>query len=256
MTMCNVLTITNPNGGSGKTVTALNLAASLALFGKRTLLVDCDPCAGATACSGKDAAEGNKDISSVLSGKCGVMDAACRTDINRLFLLPSSLNLLHVSLKLSLHPGNEKMLRLFLEDVKDSYDYIIIDSPSSHSFLTLMAMAAADWLIVPMQCRKQDQDQLNALLRMIQHIRTRLQVRLKIAGLLFCNNPVLDAVDGFLSTKEMEGVAGIVYPTRIPCDDTVVRAAETGRPVALMDVGSPGAKAYLDFAREVISFFN
>ncbi|MCP4117288.1 MAG: ParA family protein [Desulfobacteraceae bacterium] len=251
-----MITIAGQKGGNGRSVTAVNLAASLALLEKRTLLVDCDPRACSTLFAGFGASTLSCDLSSVLFGKVAPSDAVFKTRLRFMDLLPASFNLFHAASRLSLNAGNERILRIFLRELRAEYEYMIIDSPASYSFLTVTALAAADWLLVPFQCSPEDIGDFTSLLRMVRHVRSNFQERLKIAGLLFNRCGSREEIDRFLAGNDLNGVENIVYKSFVPGDDAIRAAGEDGKPVALYDVESPGARAYLDVAKEVISSFN
>ncbi len=252
--MCRFITIAGQKGGSGKTVTSVNLAASLALLEKKTLLVDCDPQARSSACSGMTPSTPVNTLTSVLSGIVEPAEAVSKTMLSFLNILPCDFNLFQRATKLSLNSGNEKLLKLFLNDFKEQYDYVIIDSPSSFSFLSVSAMLAADWLIIPFSSSVSSIESFTLLLKMIQFIRKKFHSTIKIAGLL----PVLTnrhEIDAFLKRYEQKVLKDILYSTCVPRDIKIAEAENKGRPVALYDVSTKGAKAYLDFAWELDSFF-
>ena len=145
--MSKVITIAGQRDKTGKSVTTVNLVASLALLEKKTLLIDCDSQANSTAWSGVFNLEDNLDLGSLFSGKKDIKDVIQKTDLEFMHVLSSNINLYNTSLKLSKKIENQKMLRIFLKDIKDEYDYIIIDSPSSPDFLAFTAMTAYDWII-------------------------------------------------------------------------------------------------------------
>ncbi len=251
-----IITIAGQRGGNGRSVAAVNLSASLALFEKKTLLVDCDPQACSTLMAGVDASSMAWDLSSVLTGKVTLKEAVLKTRLRFMDVLPSSLSLFHAASRLSRNAGNERILRIFLRELTDEYDYILIDPPASYSFLTVMAMAAADWLVLPFHCTPEAIGDLRSLLRMVNHVKENFQQHLKIAGAFFNQCCSRGEIDRFLEEKDLRGVEKIVYNSFVPQDDAVEIAARRGKPVALHDIETPGAKAYLDVANELISFFN
>jgi len=256
MIMSKIITIAGQKGGTGKSATAVNLATSLALFEKNTLLIDCDPQGCSTQWCGVMDLGYNCDITSVLSGRTKFIDAVIKTQINYLDMLPAGFNLFKLALKLAKKPGNEKILRLLLKDVKDEYEYIIIDSPSSYSFLSVTAMTAADWLLVCMSVQHNSVEDFHCLLRMVKYIRTTHNVPLKIAGLLFNRCETKEDILSFIENQNLSNIKQMIYNTFIPDDDNIKRSIDLKIPIALHDIKSPAAEAYLTFAKEMHFFFN
>ncbi|MCP3872167.1 MAG: ParA family protein [Desulfobacteraceae bacterium] len=253
--MTKIITIAGQKGGTGKSVTAVNLATSFALFEKYTLLIDCDPQGCSTDWSGIKAFDYNCDIASVLSGRAKFKDAVVKTEMSFLDIMPAGLNLSQAASKLAKHSGNEKILRLFLKDVEGEYDYVIIDSPSSYSFLTNTAMTAADWLLVCMTCRHNSVEDFHNLLRTIKNIRKAHDVPLKLAGLLFNRCETKGKIQSFIKKQNLSDVKKLVYNTFIPNDYNIKQSIDLKIPVALHDIKSPAAQAYLSFAKEMHFFF-
>jgi chromosome partitioning protein len=252
------ITITGQRGGNGRSVAAVNISASLALLEKKTLLVDCDPRACSTLISSAEHEHSpdSFDLSSVLTGKVDLTRAILKTRLGFMDVLPSSFDLFHAALSLSRNAGNERALRIFLRELKAEYDYIIIDPPASYSFLTAMAMAAADWLILPFHCTPEAVQDLRSLLWMVHHVKGNFQRDLKIAGVFFNRCSSRDEIDLFLEKEDLRGVEEIVFKSFIPQDNALVKASRLGRPLPLFDIESAGARAYLDLANELTSFFN
>jgi chromosome partitioning protein len=255
MGMAKVVTISGQKGGSGKSVTALNLAVSLALYGKKTLLVDSDPQASATQWAGIKAVEASLDLSSVLSGKATIMDAIAKTEFSCLNILPAGFNLFPVASKLAKRVSNEKILRLFLEDIEADYDYIIIDAPSSYGFLSVAALTAADWLIIAMCPRYNSVIEFRCLLQLIKYIRDTHETPLKILNILFNRCKTNGEIDQFLVDQNLSETKSLVSDTFIPEDETVNSAIASKRPLALYDIKSPASLAYLSFAKELVLVF-
>jgi len=253
--MCKIVTIAGQKGGSGKTSLAVNLAASLSLLENKTLLVDCDPMGSATAAIGVATNGVSRDLGALFSGRAVPADAVAETNLGFLDIIPAGFTLFHAASRLPRNSGNEKMLRTFLGSISDNYDYIIIDSPSSFSFLAAAAMAASDWLLIPLSCRAGSIAEFKTLLKMIRYIKKRLHLHLKIAGFVLNRCSRIDQ-EAFLRREENGDIKGIVYRTTIPEDELIPWCAGRGSPVALWDVESPGARAYLNLAREVELFFS
>ncbi len=256
MVMSKIITIAGQKGGTGKSVTAVNLATSFALLEKNTLLIDCDPQGCSTEWSGIKDLDYNCDISTVLSGRARLKDAIVKTEFNHLDILPSGFNLFQLSLKLSKNPGNEKLLRLLIKEIKEEYQYIIIDAPSSYSFLSLSAICAADWLLVCMTVQDNYVDDFYSLLKLIKFVRVTNKIPLKIAGILFNRCKTKNEIASFLKNQNLSDIKQMVYDTFIPEDENIKRSTELKVPIALHDIKSPAASAYLKFAEELHIFFN
>ncbi len=254
--MSKILTIVGQRGGTGKSVTAVNLATSFALLEKHTLLIDSDPQRSATHWCGIKDRDYTCDIASVLSAKVKFTDAIVKTEFTYLDIMPSGFNLFQVAGKLAKHSGNEKLLRLFLKDVEKEYDYIIIDSPSSYGFLSMMAMTAADWLIVCMSIPQSSVEDFHGLLRCVKYIRTFHHVPLKIAGLLFNRCKSKEEILSFLDRQALSDAKQLVFKTFIPKDEKIGKSIDLKIPAALHDIKGPAASAYLNLAKEVHFFLN
>ena len=250
--MSNILTISGQKGGIGKSVTAVNLAASLALFEKKTLLIDCDPRGSATEWA--EAGPYTHDISSVLSGKAGFMDSVISTKLRFLDILPSGFDLFFAGLRLSKLTSNEKILRIFLRtDVDPMYEYIIIDSPSSWGYLSVAALTAADWMISPVCPAVHSEWDFSCLLKLVNYVRKTHEAPLKIGGFVFNRCQTGEEPENFLKEQNLVEIKDLVYQTIIPEDPAVEKAS---CPLVLTDMKTPAASAYLNFAKEIVSTFN
>ncbi len=253
--MTKTITIAGQKGGTGKSVTAVNLAASFAILEKNTLLIDTDPQGCATDWSGIKSLDYNCDIASVLSGRAKFKNAIVKTQFDFLDVMPAGFNLSWAAARLAKHQANEKILRLFLKDVEGQYEYIIIDSPSSYSFLTNAAMTAADWLVVCMTCHHHSVEGFHNLLQTIQQLRKMHNVPLKLSGLLFNKSRTRGEIQSFIHKQNLSDVEQLVYNTFIPSDSNIGQSIDLKIPVALHDIKCPAAQAYLSFANEMHFFF-
>ena len=256
MIMSQILTISGQKGGTGKSVTAVNLAASFALFGKKTLLVDCDPQGCSTRWSGFGEKSYNCGIKSVLSVSATDVDAIKNTNSDFLDIMPAGFTLLQAALKLSKNPGSEKFLRLFLKDIKDEYEYIIIDPPSSYGFLSVAAMTASDYLLVCMSVHNSCLEDFHNLVKMVKYIRENYSVPLKISGFLFNRCETKEDITSFLDQQNLLNIKKMIFDNFIPEDKNIKKSIELKTPALLYDIKGKAAKAYLNFAEELHSFFN
>ncbi|WP_022669385.1 ParA family protein [Desulfospira joergensenii] len=250
--MSNIFTISGQRGGIGKSITAVNLAASLALLEKKTLLIDCDPRAAATEWSG--AGPYTHDIASLLSGKAGFMDTVTRTGLGYLDILPAGFELFFTGLRLAKLTSNEKILRIFIRtDVDPVYEYIIIDSPSSWGYLSVAALTAADWMISPVCPGIQSEWDFTCLLKLVNYVRKTHEVPLKLGGFLFNRCRTGEGPESFLKDQNLMEIKDLIFRTVIPEDPAVVKASD---PLSLKNIKTPAASAYLEFAKEIVSTFN
>lgn len=249
--MTKIITIAGPKGGTGKSVTAVNIAISLAILGKNTLLIDCDPQGSSTQWCGLEDLDDSYDIASVLSGSVKITDAVMKTQVNCLNIIPAGFNLFRLSLTLAKKTENEKILRLLLKEVEDAYEYIIIDSPSSYGFLSIAAMTAADRLLVCMSVHHNSLEDVHCFLQVVKYIQTTHAVPLKIAGCLFNRCETKEEIFSFLECQNLSDIKQMVYHTIIPEDENIKKSIALKIPIALHDIKSPAAAAYLNFAEEI-----
>jgi len=255
MVMGKVVTISGQKGGSGKSVTAVNIAVSLALYEKKTLLVDCDLQGSATKWSGNATLGHPFDLASVLKGRVAMTRAIAKTQVNYLDILSAGFDLFFAASKLAGSVSNEKILRLFLEDIGEDYDYIIIDSPSSFGFLSVAALTAADWLVVAVYPRHNWVEDFHCLLKLVKYVRDTHETPLKIASILFNRCKTNMEVVRLMENQNMLEIKDLVCDTFIPEDGAVKKSIDRKIPLALYDIKTPASSAYLSFAREMISVF-
>ncbi len=250
-----IITIANQKGGVGKTTTAINLATALAAIGERVLIVDLDPQGNASTGLGIDRRERAVSSYDVLCGLLTLEEAAMPTAVPGLSIVPSTLDLLGVEMEIANAP--DRVLRL-RNAVRASaaraaaYSYILIDCPPSLNLLTLNSMAAADSVLVPLQCEFFALEGLSQLLETVEQVRNSINPDLTIQGIVLTMydgrnnlaNQVVDDVRAHMGDK--------VYQTVIPRNVRVSEAPSYGKPALLYDLKCSGSQAYLQLASEVI----
>ncbi len=250
-----IITIANQKGGVGKTTTAINLATALAAIGERVLVVDLDPQGNASTGLGIDRRDRPVSSYDVLTGAATVSEAKIETAVPGLFLIPSTLDLLGVEMEIAAAPDRVLRLGRALGGEaarRDGFGYVLIDCPPSLNLLTLNAMAAADSVLVPLQCEFFALEGLSQLLQTVEQVRGSINPRLEIQGIVLTMfdrrnnlaNQVVEDVREFMGDK--------VYQTVIPRNVRVSEAPSYGKPALLYDLKCAGSQAYLQLASEVI----
>lgn len=251
--MGRVIAIANQKGGVAKTTTAVNLGAALALAGKKALVIDNDPQGNATSGFGFDRSRLKKCIYDVIIGESNIREVKqpCR-GIDGLELVPATLRLAGAEVELVSVAEREFVLRRAVAQVKEDYDFILIDCPPSLGLLTLNALVAADSVLIPIQCEYYALEGLGHLMNTIQLVQRRLNPRLVVEGVL------LTMFDGRtnLSIQVVEEVKRYfrqkVYRTIVPRNVRLSEAPSHGKPVVVYDPKSRGAEVYRELAREVM----
>jgi chromosome partitioning protein len=250
----NIITVANQKGGVGKTTTAINLATALAAIGERVLIIDIDPQGNASTGLGIDKQVRKTSSYDVLVGNTSIDDTALETAVPGLWIVPSTMDLLGVELEISHQPDRVLKLRHALREISSAvpYTYVLIDCPPSLNLLTLNAMAAADSVLVPLQCEFFALEGLSQLLETVEQIRSTINPRLSIQGIVLTmfdrrNNLALQVVE---DVRAFMGDA--VYETVIPRNVRISEAPSHGKPAILYDLRCSGSQAYLQLASEVI----
>ncbi|MBI5701530.1 ParA family protein [Candidatus Saganbacteria bacterium] len=250
--MATTTSFVNQKGGVGKTTTTINLAAYLAAFGKRILIIDIDAQGNATVGCGIDRENLELDIYDVLIEGTPIKDAIKKTNLNNLDVVPASAHLAGAEVELVPVPDRELKLKTAIAEIKDQYDYIMIDCPPSLNLLTVNALAASDEVMIPIQCEYYALEGISQLMKTLDLVRESLNPMLKIGGIILTMYDQRTVLSNQVAEEARKHFGTKVFQTIIPRNIRLAEAPSFGQPIIFYDPGSTGALAYEKLSREVI----
>ena len=250
--MGKIISIANQKGGVGKTTTAINLAASLAVLEYKTLLVDADPQANSTSGVGFDPKNVKASIYECIINEAEPKDIILETSTPNLFLLPAHIDLVGAEIEIINMPNREQMMRAALKKIKDDYDFIIIDCSPSLGLVTINSLTASDSVIIPVQCEYFALEGLGKLLNTIKIVQSRLNEDLAIEGILLTMYDIRLRLSNQVVEEVKTHFQQMVFDTIIQRNTKLGEAPSFGETIIMHDATSKGAINYLNLAREVL----
>lgn len=250
--MAQILCIANQKGGVGKTTTAVNLSAALAVSEKEVLLVDCDPQGNATSGVGIDKHRLDKTLYHGMLGSETARNLILGSEIESLKVIPANVELIGFEVEMMANPERDSALKHLISEVSDSFEYIILDCPPSLSLLTVNALTAADSLVIPLQCEFYALEGLGQLLQTVKRIKHHLNPQLKIGGILLTMFDRRTNLSFQVAEDAEKYFKNLIFKTIIPRNIRLSEAPSFGKPILLYDAASTGAQSYIELAKEII----
>jgi chromosome partitioning protein len=250
--MGRVISVSNQKGGVGKTTTTVNVAAFIAAAGRRVLIIDIDPQANAGYGMGVNASESDRTVYEVLIGSLPLGDAIIPTGVENLSIVPSNIHLAGAQVDLLDVEGKEFILRNAMREIRQEFDFVFIDCPPSLGILTLNSLAAADSVMIPLQCEYYALEGLSQLLRIVAMVQENLNRGLAVEGVVLTMYDSRTNLSQQVVSDVREYFGDKVFKTVIPRNVRLSEAPSFGKPIGLYDRGSVGSVTYENLAEEVM----
>ena len=250
--MSRIISVANQKGGVGKTTTAINLAACLALSGQKVLIIDIDPQGNASSGLGVNLRENQKGIYELLAGNASLDQVIYPTEIDTLKIIPSNVDLAGAEIELVGRDHREKILSMALNGVNAEYEFIVIDCPPSLGLLTLNALTVSQSVLIPMQCEYYALQGLSHLLKTLQRIKQSINPNLKVEGILLTMYDNRTLLTSQVENQVKKYFSEFLMKTIIPRNIRLSEAPSHGKPIVLYANRSKGSDSYVELAQEVI----